>query len=150
MKVSTRGRYALRLMADLARQPASEPVLLADIARREAISSRYLEQLALRLKKAGLLRSRRGCRGGFLLARPPAEISLLEIFHASEGTTAVTPCVVNSSSCERSGTCTSREVWQGISRLLRDFLGRQTLAELAATARAGREPAVRDGTPLEL
>jgi len=92
-------------MVELALHQKNGPVLLKDIARRQEISARYLEQLILDLKAAGLVKSIRGAKGGFLLARPPKEITLLEIFQASEGPILLMECLENDTICRRSPFC---------------------------------------------
>ncbi len=132
IKISTRGRYAMRLMVELARnQNQGKPILLKDIARRQEISARYLEQLMLHLKAAGLVNSIRGAGGGFVLKKPAEKITLLEVFGASEGSLSLVKCLEDTSSCKRIAECASRELWQKMKDNLAGILGSQTLAELA-------------------
>lgn len=111
MRMSTKGRYGVRLMIDLALHSSQGPVLMKDIARRQGISEKYLWNLINPLKTVGLVRSLRGARGGYLLAKEPAEISLKDIMSVLEGTLCLVDCVENPSSCKRSPTCITRDVW---------------------------------------
>jgi len=98
-------------MIDLALHSSQGPVLMKDIARRQGISEKYLWNLINPLKTVGLVRSLRGARGGYLLAKEPAEISLKDIMSVLEGTLCLVDCVENPSSCKRSPTCITRDVW---------------------------------------
>ncbi len=111
MKMSTKGRYGVRLMLDLALHSGEGPVLLKDIAQRQGISEKYLWSLINPLKTVGLVRSIRGARGGYRLAKEPAEISLKDIMCVLEGPLCLVDCVENPSSCKRSPTCITRDVW---------------------------------------
>jgi Rrf2 family protein len=130
MKLSTRGRYAVRLMLDLAFNQEDKPVLLREIAGRQEISFRYLEQLILNLKAAGLVKSIRGAKGGFVLARPPSEITLLKIFKASEGSLSIVDCLGDNSFCKRRETCVSHKLWLEMKEAMEAVLSRWTLAKL--------------------
>ena len=125
----------MRLMVELAIYQNDSPVLLKDIARRQQISASYLEQLVLNLKAAGLVKSIRGARGGFILGRPPENITLLEIFKASEGSLFLAECLENSSLCKLSQDCATRELWQELKDVLSSTLSRHTLAALAEKQR---------------
>ncbi|MBU2496007.1 MAG: Rrf2 family transcriptional regulator [Candidatus Omnitrophica bacterium] len=135
MKLSTKGRYAVRLMLDLTLHQGDKPVLLKDIAGREAISSRYLEQLTLNLKVAGLIKSIRGAKGGFILGKPAEKITLLEIFKASEGSLSIVECLEDASFCERSRTCVSRDLWLEMKESMEEILNHWTLSKLAEQQR---------------
>ncbi len=135
MKLSTKGRYAVRLMLDLTQHRGEKPVLLREVARRQDISSRYLEQLILNLKTAGLVKSIRGAKGGFILGRPAADITLLEIFKASEGSLSIVECLEDISFCKRSKMCASRDLWLEMKKALETILKRWTLAKLAEQQR---------------
>ena len=111
MKLSTKGRYATRAMLDLALHFGEGPVFVKDIAKRQEVSDRYLEQILIPLKAGGLVRVVRGARGGFALAKPPSDIKLIEIIRISEGSTAPVDCVDNDQICSRSGFCITREIW---------------------------------------
>lgn len=135
MKVSTKGRYGLRLMLDLALHFGEGPVLLKDIAARQGISEKYLWHLSAVLKNAGLITSARGARGGYALARPPAQINLREIVSLLEGPLCLVECVENSSYCRRSGSCAARDVWHEVSLKILGTLGTITLEKIAEEQR---------------
>jgi Rrf2 family cysteine metabolism transcriptional repressor len=130
MNISTRGRYALRAMLDLALQSGDDPTMVKDISRRQEISDCYLEQLFSRLKIVGLVRSTRGPRGGFTLAKPPSQIRLSEIMQAMEGSTAPVECVDNARFCSRAEFCTTRKVWIEMKKVMDDVLESTTLKDL--------------------
>ena len=135
MKLSTKGRYAVRLMLDLTLNQSDKPVLLREVARRQEISFRYLEQLVLNLKTAGLVKSIRGAKGGFILGRPAESITLLEIFKASEGSLSIVECLEDASFCGRSKTCASRDLWLEMKKAMEEILNRWTLVKLAEQQR---------------
>ena len=114
MKLSTKGRYGLRAMVDLAVYSEKESVSISCIAQRENISESYLEQLAGKLKKAGLIKSTRGAQGGYRLAKPAAEISVGDILRALEGELGAVDCqgLKPEGGCESSDFCVTKLVWQ--------------------------------------
>lgn len=130
MKLSTRGRYGVRAMLELALNNGKGPVPLRDLATRQEISAKYLEQLLIPLKGAGLVKSVRGARGGYMLAMEPARISLYDIVCSLEGPLAPVECVQDATYCERVGGCTVHLVWGEMGRLLVDYLSRITLASM--------------------
>lgn len=111
MRLSTRSRYAVRALVDLAMHAGEGPILVREIAEREDISVRYLEQLLLPLKAAGIVRATRGANGGFTLAKNPSEINLYEIIKIMEGSTGFTECTDSPEVCPRSNTCILRDSW---------------------------------------
>ena len=131
MKVSTRGRYALRAMLDLSLHAGDGPVMVRDISRRQDISDLYLAQLLSRLKTAGLVRSIRGSKGGFLLTKPASQIRLIEIVEAMEGSSAPVECVEDAAVCSRGGACPARAVWVEMKKALDQVLESTTLHDLA-------------------
>jgi Rrf2 family protein len=143
MRVNTRTCYALTLMADLSRQSPGRPAPLREVARRQRLSPRYLSQLTIPLRNASLLKSVWGNRGGYLLARPPARISLLEVIEAVSGPVGLTDCVLDPNYCRRSAYCECRRVWKQINDGIVKVLSGYTLADLA---RLGAGDAVQ-GTP---
>ncbi len=130
MKMSTRGRYSTRLMLELALHFGQGPVLLKDISKSQEISLKYLGQLIIPLKIAGLVKSTRGSHGGYFLSRSPDKIKLYEVIGAVEGPIAFTECVDNPDICYRSKTCVAREVWEKATRQFRETLSSITLADM--------------------
>jgi len=139
MRLSTKSRYGLRALFDMAYHAGSLPAQIKDISRRQNISPRYLEQIFQDLKKAGLLKSRRGPQGGYILARKPHEISVMDIIHATEGEMALVDCVKEGknrkTSCEFDNQCITQQVWAEASRKLNEYLGTVTLKELCERGR---------------
>jgi len=130
MKLSTRGRYGVRAMLELAMSAGKGPVPLRDLASRQEISAKYLEQLLIPLKSAGLVKSVRGARGGYLLAREPELISLYDVVRSLEGPLAPVECVEDPDYCDRVGGCTVHLVWGEMGKMLVDFLSGMSLADL--------------------
>jgi Rrf2 family protein len=130
MKLSTRGRYGVRAMLELALHSGKGPVPLRDLASRQEISAKYLEQLLIPLKGAGLVKSVRGARGGYLLARDPEHISLYDIVRSLEGPLAPVECVQDPQYCDRVGGCTVHLVWGEMGTMLVDFLSGMSLADM--------------------
>ncbi len=135
MKISTKGRYALRLMVDLALSGQGQPISLKDVAQRQQLSDKYLEQIVTPLSRAGLVRSVRGAGGGYLLTRRPEEYTVGEILRPLEGDLAPVECATDAQFCERSGQCVTVELWQQIHRAVSEVVDRTTLADLVARQR---------------
>ena len=133
MKLSTRGRYAARIMVFLASRGNSTPVRKQDITEAEGISSDYAEQLLMKLKTGGLVASHRGVRGGFSLARSADKITLLDVLEASEGPLTLVPCL-SEQECRRVSVCVTRRVWEQAGFALKAVLSARTLADLAKEA----------------
>jgi len=131
MKLSTRGRYGVRLMIELALHHGTGPILLKDIAERQGISEKYLWHLINPLKTTGLVNSMRGAHGGYVLGKAPEAITLKEILQVLEGSLCLVDCVDNPSLCERSPSCVSRDVWGEASKNLRQTMEDTTLAAMA-------------------
>ncbi len=129
LRLSTRARYALRAMLELSLHGDGR-MLLRDIAEQQDLPPKYLEQLAIPLRHAGLIEAQRGSSGGYLLARPPEEITILQVVEAVEGPLDVAKCVVRATVCSRANTCAARGVWVKLSRHVRGFLGEVTLANV--------------------
>lgn len=130
MKLSTRSRYGTRLMVDLAEHYAQGPVQIRDIARRQSISVKYLEQLIIPLKKAGFISSVRGPKGGHLLSKPPASITTGEIVRVLEKEIGLVQCLASPEICERTKGCPTRNLWKRATRAFYDHLDGVTLASL--------------------
>ncbi len=131
MKLSTRSRYGTRLLMDMARHYADGPIHLSDIARRQGISVKYLEQIIIPLKKAQLVRSVRGPKGGHLLARPPEAITVAEVVSILEDGLSVVDCALRPEVCERSPDCPTRHLWMEATQAFYEKLQHITLADLA-------------------
>ena len=131
MKISTKGRYALRLMLDLATYSAGGPVCLKDVARRQQISDKYLEQIIATLNKAGYVRSIRGAQGGYLLKKAPAEYTVGMILRLTEGDLAPVGCVgAEKEECERKAGCVTIRIWQQINDAVNQVVDNITLADM--------------------
>jgi len=133
MKLSTRGRYGTRLMVDLALHYDEGPVSINDIARRQDISPKYLEQLIIPLKRKKYIKSVRGPKGGHMLARPPEEITVGEIVKTLESETSLVHCIENPKSCNRVGICPTRDIWKTATEAMYDKLDAVTLFEIVET-----------------
>ena len=132
MKISTKGRYGLRAMMDIAMHAQNgSPVFLSDIAKRQDISPKYLEQICATLHGAGLVTTVRGRNGGYLLTRPADTIKLKEIITVLEGPCAVVNCVSNEAACPRAEKCAARDIWTLLSSKVDEVLSGFTLADLA-------------------
>lgn len=136
MKISTKGRYALRLMLDLALNQDGGPVSLRDVAGRQGISEKYLEQLVSPLTRGGLLRSIRGAAGGYLLTREPREYTAGEIIRTQEGSLAPVECAEGAGCCEREEGCATVELYRRIKAAVDSVVDSVTLADLMAEHRA--------------
>ncbi len=134
MNISTKARYGLRALLDLAMHGEDGPITLSAIAKRQQLSEGYLEQLMVPLKRAGLVKSSRGAQGGYYLAFPAEEIGAGEIFRALEGPLALTTCVSEdeADSCDRKCGFGSRFMWEEIQKAVSDVLASYTLADLIA------------------
>lgn len=131
MRMPTKARYGMRAMLDLALHGGeSRPVLLREVAARQGLSERYLGQVFILLRQAGLVRSARGAKGGFMLGRPPESIDLLEIVEACIGDIRMVECVASRSYCARADDCATRLVWEEVTRSMREALAGKTLADL--------------------
>lgn len=131
MKISTKGRYALSLMLDLAVHNTGEPVSLKDIARRQDISEKYLEQIIAILNKAGFVRSIRGPQGGYFLIKRPEEYTVGMILRTTEGDLSPVSCVgTENPDCQRMQECVTVKVWQQINDAVNNVIDNITLADL--------------------
>jgi Rrf2 family protein len=131
VKLSTKGRYGVRAMLALAMNRQKEPTSLKKLSETQDISAKYLEQLLIPLKSAGLVRSVRGARGGYLLARNSVDINLYDIVATLEGPVALVDCVQNPDDCARRDVCVAYTLWDDLSSMLIDYLSGITLADLA-------------------
>ena len=132
MKITTKGRYGLRALIDLAGFSEIEPVSISSIATRQGISERYLEQLMTLLKKAGLIKSIRGAGGGYVLAKDMSEISVGDVLRALEGSLEPVECAGfnQEDSCEAAGGCVTKYVWQRINESINRTVDEISLRQL--------------------
>lgn len=131
MKISTKGRYAVRLMIDLAEHNNGEYITLMDIAERQEISEKYLEAIVSVLSKNNLLISLRGKGGGYKLARDPETYTVGSILRLTEGSLAPVSCLEGeSNSCIRASECQTLEMWEGLNKLINEYLDGITIADL--------------------
>ncbi len=135
MKLSTRTRYGIRAILELANHYGQGPLQIKIIAQRQDISIKYLEQLMSILKSGGFIRSIRGSKGGYLLAEPPEKIVLRDIFNCLEGPITTTECVDDQNTCAKAADCVTREVWGQVQEAIQKILGSITLEDLANRAK---------------
>ena len=149
MKFSTRDRYALRLMVELANRP-NDLIPLKDISDKQRISLKYLEQIVTPLAKAGLVSSVRGAQGGYRLARPAGEITSGEILRAVEGELTAIPCLASSVDCPHRSQCHTLDFWSGLNDLINKYVDGITLEQLPfIDPRTGAPSAKEDFKPAE-
>lgn len=127
VKISTKGRYGLRTLMDIALHQEAGAVTLNEIAGRQDISVKYLWQVINPLKTAGLLRVTRGAKGGYMLARPPSQITVLDVVRILEGSVALLDCLTDKKRCDQMDTCVARTVWMEAQKALEDALRAMTL-----------------------
>lgn len=131
MMISTKGRYALRMMLDMALNNTGEPVRIRDIAARQDISDKYLEQIVSILNKAGLVRSIRGPQGGYKLTKTPEQYTVGEILRLTEGSLAPVSCLEDEiNQCERQGNCVTVILWRKLNEAINGVVDHTTLADL--------------------
>lgn len=132
MKISTRGRYALRFMIDLAQHSNGEYTALKDVSQRQDISIKYLEQITSLLSKFGLLVSVRGPQGGYKLAKPASSYKIGEILRITEGSLAPVACLEGAENdCPKKNTCKTLSLWEGLNRVIQEYLNNISLDDLA-------------------
>lgn len=131
LKISTKGRYALRLLVDLAQHQNGGFMALKDIAERQNISKKYLEQIVPVLARGGILRTTRGFQGGYMLAKSPDSVTVGAILRLTEGSLAPVACLENDPiMCERSAVCATLPVWQGLYKVISEYLDGITLQDI--------------------
>lgn len=136
MKVSTKGRYALRMMVDLAMYDTGEFISLKDVAKRQEVSMKYMEQIVSQLTKSGFLHSVRGPQGGYRLARQPRDYTVGDILRATEGSLAPVSCLaIEPNPCPRAGRCETLGFWEGLNRAINDYVDNVSLQDLLTNAR---------------
>ena len=131
MMVSTRGRYALRVLVDLAEQDSDRYITLQQIAERQEISEKYLESIVRELVKAGFLDGLRGKGGGYRLGKPPEEIGVLDVLKLTEGSLVPVACLEDGATpCSRASNCRTLPLWEGLNKVVREYLGHYTVQDL--------------------
>ncbi|MBQ8828955.1 MAG: RrF2 family transcriptional regulator [Burkholderiaceae bacterium] len=137
MRVSTRGRYALRFLIDLAERESRGYISLKEVADRQSVSKKYLEQIVPVLNIAGLLKTNRGYRGGYTLARPASEITVADVLEATEGSLMPVPCLDNEvPGCENKRSCTTFSMWEGLGNVVKSYLSGVTIEDLVREERS--------------
>ena len=129
MKISTKGRYALRVMIDLAENNDGNFISLKDISKRQGISTKYAEQIVALLNKAGDLKTARGNNGGYKLARKPEQYTIGDILRASEGDLAPIMCLSEDGECNKKRDCKTLFFWEGLDKVINDYIDSITLAD---------------------
>lgn len=138
MKISTKGRYALRLAIDVAQQQDKGPVSLRESSKRQGVSVKYMEQLASQLAHGGVLQSTRGAHGGYSLAKPANQITAGDVLRLCEGGTAPVACLEDDFGvCPRRSECETIVFWEGLDKVIEDYVDSVTLADLVASPVAG-------------
>ena len=131
MRISTKGRYAIKLMLDLATNDNGEPIRLKDVARRQEISEKYLEQIISSSKKAGYVKSLRGAQGGYMLAREPKAYTVGMILRLTEGSMKPVACLEDEpNQCSKAGECVTLRLWKMLDEAMESVLDKVTLQDL--------------------
>lgn len=131
MKISTKGRYALRMMLDIAQHQSQGAVALKDVAERQNISKKYLEQIALVLSQAGVLHGARGHQGGYRLVGEPGDYTVCDILEKMEGSLHPVACLDHApNACERCNGCETLYIWEGLDRMIRQYLASMTIQDV--------------------
>ena len=130
MKISTKGRYALRVMIDLAINNNGKYISLKEISQRQEISNKYLEQIISLLNKAGYLETARGNMGGYRLSKKPSEYKVGDILRATEGDLAPIYCLTEDGECDKKSNCKTYSFWQGLDDVINEYIDGKTLEDL--------------------
>lgn len=130
MKLSTKGRYGLKAMLELALNYDNGPVSIKHISERQNISERYLEQIFSKLKKSGLIKSIRGAQGGYVLAKHPEEISVGDILRVLEGPITISECLLDSGKCDNTSKCATRFVWKRMKSAIDEVIDTTYLQDM--------------------
>ena len=139
MRLSTRGRYGIHAMYDLAVTFETGPQPLKAIAERQSVPEAYLEQLMAPLRREGLVKSVRGAQGGYLLARPPSEITVGQVLRTLEGDLAIIDCLLEEDSCDKADGCPTRKVWKRVRDGLNSIVDGITLQDMLEDPKADRK-----------
>lgn len=130
MKLSTKSRYGLRAVIEIAKAYGSAPAKRKSVASNQGISDSYLENILIVLKNNRIIETTRGVNGGYILSRPPKDITILEVIDTLEGPLDIVDCVTSSSSCSKTDTCAARTIWKELSETWKKNLGSLTLQDL--------------------
>ncbi len=130
MKITTKGRYALRIMMDLAMHNNGSFISLKDIANRQEISNKYLEQIIAMLNKANFLETARGNNGGYKLARDPSQYTIGDILRATEGDLKPIYCLTEDGECDKKGNCKTYSFWKGLDETVNNYIDSKTLEDI--------------------
>ena len=137
MKISTKGRYGLRILLDIALYRVGDrPRMIREIANNQEISEKYISRLIIELRKAGMVKSIRGSKGGYRISREPKEITLLDVVEVMEGPVSIVDCVSARDCCPRIASCVTREIWTELNNQIREALQKITLQEIIDRYRA--------------
>lgn len=139
MKLSTKTRYGIRAVVELAENYGREPLQLKIISRDQDISIKYLEQIMAILKSGGIINSSRGAKGGYFLNKPPNQIKLSDCFHCLEGSVVTVECVENESYCKKTKNCVARSVWAEIEKAIFTVLDSITLQDMVDKAKNNKQ-----------
>ena len=137
MKISTKGRYAIRLLVDLGEHVGGDYIALKDIAERQNISKKYLEQIVPVLNSAGFLSTNRGNHGGYKLAESPARIKVGDVLRGTEGSLAPVACLDDNSYCDRKEYCQTLFIWEGLYKVVTEYLDGITIQDIIDRGHAG-------------
>ena len=138
MKISTKGRYALRMLIELAKHPEGDYMSLKEVSEHQNISKKYLEQIVPMLNKSGLLRTNRGNKGGYILAKDPRECTVGDVLRATEGSLAPVTCLeYDVNDCPRAAQCATLYVWEGLAKTVSDYLDSITLQDIIDRSSGG-------------
>jgi Rrf2 family transcriptional regulator, cysteine metabolism repressor len=133
MKISSRSRYGIRLLYELALNYGKGLVYLKDISANQEISEKYLGQIIIPLRAAGFVSSSRGAHGGYSLSRPPAKINLLDVVNTLEGSNCIVECIKDPTVCNRTEKCPTRGIWEKLDRTICDYLRSVTIEDILKT-----------------
>ena len=148
MNVSTKTRYALRMLVDIAAYQETGKVKIKDISARQDISIKYLEQIVTILSKADIVKGERGPQGGYVLARPASEITVAEVVMNVEGTIAPVPCIKNGVvDCQRKDRCTTLDMWLKIEKAVMEIMNATTILDLLKDANSKGIIEIQDSMP---
>ena len=131
MKISTKGRYALRMILDMAQNQKNGPVALKDISERQNVSKKYLEQIALVLSQANVMQGTRGHQGGYRMVVKPEDITVYDVLEITEGSMHPVACLDHApNDCERCNGCETLYIWEGLDQVIRDYLSSMTIQDV--------------------